>query len=191
MSRFFVGTLKTPGSPDQPVAYLQTTHGPVVGYATVGGKRVAISAQRSTRGRELLKLEGVLRAQHRTGHLGAAFRPVDEFGRVQLQLVLFRRSRRRVLLQRPSPTASSGHRSRVADLGRRRLRLAGVPAVRGPRARDQPAFGADPQLEQQACGGRRVRGLELRVRVGPSASSCYGTHSVRSESSRSQASPAR
>jgi acyl-homoserine lactone acylase PvdQ len=54
MRRFFVGTLKTQGQADQPVAYYETTHGPVVGFATVRGKRVAISAQRSTRGRELL-----------------------------------------------------------------------------------------------------------------------------------------
>jgi acyl-homoserine lactone acylase PvdQ len=54
MRRFFVGTLKAQGQPDQEVSYYETTHGPVVGYATVGGKRVAISAQRSTRGRELL-----------------------------------------------------------------------------------------------------------------------------------------
>ena len=54
MQRFFAGTLKAQGEPDQPVSYEETTHGPVVGYATVGGKRVAISVQRSTRGRELL-----------------------------------------------------------------------------------------------------------------------------------------
>ena len=54
MRRFFVGTLQAQGAPDQPVSYYETTHGPVVGYATVGGKRVAISVQRSTRGRELL-----------------------------------------------------------------------------------------------------------------------------------------
>ncbi len=54
MRRLFAGTLKAQGQPDQLVAYLETTHGPVVGYATVAGKRVAISAQRSTRGRELL-----------------------------------------------------------------------------------------------------------------------------------------
>ena len=54
MRRFFVGTLKAQGSPDQPVSYYETTHGPVLGHATVSGKRVAISAQRSTRGRELL-----------------------------------------------------------------------------------------------------------------------------------------
>ena len=57
MERFPVGTLQANGVPDQPVAYLQTTHGPVIGYATVKGTKVAISEQRSTRGRELLSLE--------------------------------------------------------------------------------------------------------------------------------------
>jgi acyl-homoserine lactone acylase PvdQ len=54
MRRVAVGTLKAAGQPDQPVAYYETSHGPVVGYATVGGRRVAISVQRSTRGREIL-----------------------------------------------------------------------------------------------------------------------------------------
>jgi acyl-homoserine lactone acylase PvdQ len=54
MRRFFVGTLRAQGEPDRQVAYYETTHGPVVGYASVAGKRVAISLQRSTRGRELL-----------------------------------------------------------------------------------------------------------------------------------------
>ena len=54
MRRFFAGTLKAQGQPDQEVSYYETSHGPVVGYATVRGKRVAISLQRSTRGRELL-----------------------------------------------------------------------------------------------------------------------------------------
>ncbi len=54
MRRFVVGTLTAQGQPDQPVSYYETAHGPVIGYATVGGKRVAIASQRSTRGRELL-----------------------------------------------------------------------------------------------------------------------------------------
>jgi acyl-homoserine lactone acylase PvdQ len=54
MRRFIVGTLKAQGQADQEVSYEETTHGPVVGYAKVNGKRVAISVQRSTRGRELL-----------------------------------------------------------------------------------------------------------------------------------------
>ena len=59
MSRFFVGTLQAQGRPDQPVAYYETVHGPVIGYATVAGKRVAITLQRSTRGREILSAKAL------------------------------------------------------------------------------------------------------------------------------------
>ena len=54
MRRSSLGTLKSQGSPDEPLSYYETAHGPVVGYATANGIRVAISSQRSTRGRELL-----------------------------------------------------------------------------------------------------------------------------------------
>ena len=51
------GVLKgTGGQPDQPVVFNETVHGPVIGYATVGGQRVAISQKRSTRGRETLSM---------------------------------------------------------------------------------------------------------------------------------------
>ncbi len=55
MGTFDAGTLKGQNSaPDTELTYHTTVHGPVVGYATSGGKRVAISLERSTRGRELL-----------------------------------------------------------------------------------------------------------------------------------------
>jgi acyl-homoserine lactone acylase PvdQ len=55
MGTFDAGTLKGQnGAPDTELTYHTTVHGPVVGYATSGGKRVAISLDRSTRGRELL-----------------------------------------------------------------------------------------------------------------------------------------
>ncbi len=54
MRRFSAGIVRAPGVADQPVVYDETAHGPVLGYATVGGRRVAISMQRSTRGREIL-----------------------------------------------------------------------------------------------------------------------------------------
>jgi len=37
-----------------PVTFMRTVHGPVVAYATVGGKRVAISSQRSSYGKDTL-----------------------------------------------------------------------------------------------------------------------------------------
>jgi len=42
------------GQPDRRLVYRTTVHGPVLGYATTAGRRVAISSMRSTRGRELL-----------------------------------------------------------------------------------------------------------------------------------------
>jgi acyl-homoserine lactone acylase PvdQ len=55
MSTFDAGVVRgAPGTADQALVYRETVHGPVVGYATVEGRRVAISTRRSTRGRELL-----------------------------------------------------------------------------------------------------------------------------------------
>ena len=55
MTTFDAGVIRgAPGTPDQPLTYHETVHGPVIGYATVGGTKVAISTLRSTRGREIL-----------------------------------------------------------------------------------------------------------------------------------------
>ena len=56
MTSVDAGLLKGNGSdiPDQRLTWKETVHGPVVGYATVGGVRVAVSESRSTRGREIL-----------------------------------------------------------------------------------------------------------------------------------------
>lgn len=55
MTTFEAGTVRGPGGAvERQIALLETVHGPVSGYATVAGRRVAISSRRSTRGRELL-----------------------------------------------------------------------------------------------------------------------------------------
>jgi acyl-homoserine lactone acylase PvdQ len=54
MDTLDAGTLKGKGgAPDRLLTIHSTVHGPVVGYATVKGVRVAISSDRSTRGSEL------------------------------------------------------------------------------------------------------------------------------------------
>jgi len=53
------GTLRSAGQPDQRLRLLVTAHGVVQGYATVGGRRVALAQQRSTRGREVLSARGL------------------------------------------------------------------------------------------------------------------------------------
>jgi acyl-homoserine lactone acylase PvdQ len=53
MTTFDAGAVKKTGSPDQEVVFRETVHGPVQGYARVGGVKVAIALARTTRGREL------------------------------------------------------------------------------------------------------------------------------------------
>jgi acyl-homoserine lactone acylase PvdQ len=49
MTSFDAGVLKgTGGAPDAPIRFNRTVHGPVTGYATVGGTRVAIARKRSS-----------------------------------------------------------------------------------------------------------------------------------------------
>jgi acyl-homoserine lactone acylase PvdQ len=87
MRRFFVGTLKAQGSPDQPVAYYETTHGPVVGYATTGGQRVAVALQRSTRGRELLSMRAFYELN--TGRVTSAKRFLQAMSAVEFSFNWF------------------------------------------------------------------------------------------------------
>jgi acyl-homoserine lactone acylase PvdQ len=55
MTTFDAGVLKgRDGEPDRRIAFRETVHGPVTGYATVDGRRVALASRRSTRGREIL-----------------------------------------------------------------------------------------------------------------------------------------
>jgi acyl-homoserine lactone acylase PvdQ len=50
MQRFDAGVVR---APTEHLVYMQTVHGPVVGEATVGGKKYAVSYDRSTRGRDI------------------------------------------------------------------------------------------------------------------------------------------
>ncbi len=77
MGSFDAGTIRgAPGTPDQQLVFQETIHGPVIGYATVQGKRVAISTLRSTRGRELLASSFFLELST------AAIRSAKEFAKV-------------------------------------------------------------------------------------------------------------
>ena len=53
MTHFDAGAITAPQQPDAPVSFWQTVHGPVTGYGSAGGQRVALARLRSTRGREL------------------------------------------------------------------------------------------------------------------------------------------
>jgi acyl-homoserine lactone acylase PvdQ len=55
MTTFDAGTQ---GFSHDPVTFHETVHGPVIGYATVDGRRVALSSARTTRGREVASALG-------------------------------------------------------------------------------------------------------------------------------------
>jgi acyl-homoserine lactone acylase PvdQ len=57
MTTFDAGTI---GFEQTPVRFRETVHGPVIGYATVDGRRVAISSARTTRGREAVSALGFI-----------------------------------------------------------------------------------------------------------------------------------
>ncbi len=55
MGRFDAGVLKGQnGAADTELVFRTTVHGPVIGYATSNGVKVALASDRATRGRELL-----------------------------------------------------------------------------------------------------------------------------------------
>jgi acyl-homoserine lactone acylase PvdQ len=75
MTTFNAGTLGPgPGPPAGPVVFNQTIHGPVSGYATSNGERVAISNKRSTRGREVMSALGFADLNTNAVHDVASFK---------------------------------------------------------------------------------------------------------------------
>ncbi len=74
MTTFDAGVLKgAPGQPDTPVSFRETVHGPVIGYATVKGVRVALSEDRSTHGREAVNLVPFMELNENVPHSPQTF----------------------------------------------------------------------------------------------------------------------
>lgn len=70
MTTFSAGVLRSPGRSDQPLRVRETVHGPVFGYATTGGRRVALALARTNRGREILSARAFYRLN--TGQVASA-----------------------------------------------------------------------------------------------------------------------
>ena len=87
MTTIDAGTLRTPGAADRRLTLLETAHGVVQGYATVGGRRVAIAHRRSTRNREVLSAIGIYDLD--TGQVASAQRFVNTVSRVEAMFNFF------------------------------------------------------------------------------------------------------
>ena len=144
MSRFDAGAQgKGPARPRR--AFRTTVHGPVLGYATVGGRRVAISTQRSTRGASSCRA-GVPRPQHGPRPLGEGLLRVMNQVEFTLQLVLRGRPQHRHVLER-SPAAA---RPATSTSGCRRT---GTGSSSGAASsRSAHAAGVDPPRARSSTG---------------------------------------
>ena len=123
---------RPPGEPDEKVSFHETVHGPVSGYATVGGAKVALALQRSTRGRELLERARLPGAEHEQGASSAqSFLQDDEQHRVHLQLVLRRRPRHRARSRAGGCRCARRARDpALPTVGHGRVRVARLPHAR-------------------------------------------------------------
>ena len=112
-------------------------------------------------------------------------------GRLHVQLVLRRQPGHRLLRQRARPGAPLRRRPQPADVGHRRVRVAGIPARLEARARDRPAAGILRQLEQQA-GARASPRPTASTATGPcTGCSCSPTRSGTSSRCTTGRSPGR
>ena len=151
------GTLRTPGKPDQPIAFYESGHGPVVGYATVAGTRVAISSQRSTRGRELLSARALYAIN--TGRVTSATTFMETMAKVEFSFNWFYADDRDIALFSSGrlPVRAPGTDPALPTAGTGEYDWKGYLTPQRTRARRQPAVRRHPQLEQQACAERGRR----------------------------------
>ena len=167
-----------------PVVFNETVHGPVLGYATVDGERVALSSARTTRGPRgpgRVPVRGPERERpDRRGEL--LRRRVGD--RVHVQLVLRGRQGCRDVLERAAAGAPPARGHRTADEGQRPLRVAWLPRRGQAPARDRAGRRHDRELEQQA--GRRLGGGGRHT--GPTApctaTTCWSAPSTRPRRTR-------
>ena len=142
----------------EPVDFLRTVHGPVVGYATVNGNRVAIAQQRSSYGKDTVdqlfyrRLSSGKVDDPRSFFNAAAKTPAD------VQLVLHRQRAHRRVHERQAADPGPRRRPRPADEGQRQVRVARVPRQEQAHPRHRSARRDDHELEQHLRARVRRRG---------------------------------
>ena len=148
---FSAGTLvPAAGQPARAVAFRETVHGPVAGYATVGGRRVAISTDRSTRGREMVSSLG-FEAFNTDVDSPSTF--IDAASKIELSFNWYYADKDNIAFFSSGlvPVRDGGVNRGLPTGGHRQARVARLR--RRPKNHPQainPPGGQDRQLEQQA-----------------------------------------
>ncbi len=165
MQPFDAGTLD-----GKEVAFKTTVHGPVVGYARVHGRLVAISSKRSSYGKDVLDLLFNRRLSDGQVAQPAVVLQGRRADAADVQLVLHRRQARRRDHDRAAADPAQGHRSEPADDRHRQVGVARRCARQRAPAGDRPAAhagqGDDDQLEQRR---RRTASARPTTRGTPTA----------------------
>ncbi len=172
--------------------YRETVHGPVDGYATVQGVKVAISRKRSTRGRELAG--GAVSSSTSPPHVPRSAREfVRSASEVELTFNWLYADHRDIAqftsgrLPRRPPSVDPG----LPTKGTGEYEWNGFVPPSGHAQANQPDERRDPQLEQQAgarppCVGRRVDvglGAARRPALGERCRNAGATRSAASSAS--------
>ena len=165
MTSLDAGTLRSTGTPDQRLSLLQTVHGPVLGYATVGGARVALSLKRSTRGREVLSGLPILALN--TGQVTSAKSFVSTAVSVEGMFNFFYVDHRDIAHATAGrlPIRSQGTDPVVAHGRHGGVRVARLPRRKGASADGEPGVRRDPRLELPPGRGLGSSGRQLVVRL--------------------------
>ena len=129
------------GAGGGPVKYRTTVHGPVQGYATSGGKRVAISFKRSSYGKDILWQLMFKRLS--TGQVSGlkSFYAAAATSPFTFNVGVRGRQEHRHVLGRPAADPRQARGPAPADEGHRQVRVEGLPHRERPPARGQPASG--------------------------------------------------
>ena len=177
MGTFDAGVLKGVGTtPDTELVFRTTVHGPVVGYATSNGTKVAISSDRSTRGRELL---GAIPFQTlSTGGVHSPQQFFDTMSRFELTFNWFYADSKHIATYSSGrlPVRAAGVDPGLPTNGNGNYDWRGWLAPAGAPARRRPGARRDRQLEQQAGGRLLRRRRQLVVRIGaPRAAARQGS----------------
>ena len=159
MGDFDAGTLN-----GEPVAFQTTVHGPVVGYATVDGEKVAISSQALELRQGLARPALQPPALQRPGAQPEVVLQGGVADAADVQLVLHRRQAHRDVHGGPAADPHQARRPGPADHGHRQVRVDRASSRKtGTSAGHRPERRDDHQLEPDHRQGLR-RG---RRRVGP------------------------
>ena len=139
-----------------PVVFYETVHGPVVGYGTVAGKRVALAQARSTRGRELKAALDVYDLS--TGRLRSPQQFVHDLSRFEMSFNGFYVDSAHIAYVSSGrlPLRAGGVDPAFPTIGTGRVRLARLPRARGtPQASTPRAARSSTGTTSRHPGSRR------------------------------------